>query len=652
MSPNVNAIVKQLEAASNAYYNTGTSIMSDAEFDVLVQSLRDLDPKNAFLATIGAPPPNSLFKPVKHQIPMGSQEKVKNFEELSKWFAKLPHKEVVIQWKYDGASISLEYKNGKLVRAVSRGDGITGEDVTQNILRSPHIVKQLKLPFTGFIRGEVLLYKEDFKKYFPDGSNPRNQGNGIMRSKDGEGCEHLRVMAYDVVVGSASKIERAEHAAATLTESDKLQWLKMNGFDQPLKTVLVSAVEIQDAHDGLGKAREGLPFEVDGIVIKLNNVAAAEAMGESDSRPKAQRAYKWEALGAVTVVTSIEWTVGHTGAVVPTFKVEERNIGGTRVGSVLMNNIGYCEAMDVAVGDQVYVTRRGDVIPHIETVISRPKSRSWAPPSKCPVCEERLVRKEIHLVCPNTNCPGQKVRLIRRWLTALDIKFIGPEIEMALWESGLVQDPADLYTLTMERLANLTVGNGRLGEDRAGQILDEIDKSRKLELHQFMGALGIQFLGVRAAKHMVEDNGFDTIEKFSDPKLIRTGMSLGAKKSLGPVVREAVAAGVEANLPLIKRLLRFVKLEAHKKVERTALMATGKAASGKSFCFTGALPSGMGRNEAQGLVASAGGIVHDHVSKTTNFLVIADPSSNSSKANKARALGVTLISEAQFKEMV
>jgi DNA ligase (NAD+) len=316
--------------------------------------------------------------------------------------------------------------------------------------------------------------------------------------------------------------------------------------------------------------------------------------------------------------------------------------------------------MDVAIGDKVLVVRAGDVIPHIQSVIERPKSREWKPPTACPSCKSKLVRKDIHLVCENTECAGQKVRLIRRWLTALDIKFIGPEIEQALFDSGMVKDPADLYALvgaidgtkplpdklppqSGSDLRDLKVGVGRLGSDRAAAIITEIKKTLELPLHEFMGALGIQFLGVRAAKHLVEDNGFDTIEKFMDPELIRTGKGKPDAKVLGPAIREGVAAGVEANLPLIKKLLKVVKIA---KAEKAKPVATGGKLSGRAVCFTGVRPTGAEQEKFESL----GGVVRSSVSKNCTHLIVKALGTGSNKAMYAQELGLDVATYDQFKE--
>jgi DNA ligase (NAD+) len=377
--------------------------MSDAMFDTLVDTLREIDPKNDFLKTVGAPPANSLFKPVPHQIAMGSLEKVKTFEELGKWWDKLPVKEVVVQWKYDGCSLSLEYKKGKLVRAVSRGDGKVEEDVTVNILRSTHIIKQLPTPFTGFIRGECLLYKEDFKKYWPDGSNPRNQGNGAMRSKDGAGCEHLRVLPYDVVGMDTDFTGKEMEEVSGSTEIQKLQFLESCGFMVHLMQKLTKLENVEKAHEAMGQAREKLPFEVDGIVVKLNDCAASEAMGVSDDRPKGQRAYKWEALGAETVLEDVIFTIGHTGAIIPTGKVKPVGIGGVIISNVLLNNVEEIERLGARLGSTVAIIRAGDVVP--KCIKAEPTYRC----SGCGFVGTETQQKAKHVL----QLPSAQVRRVR-----------------------------------------------------------------------------------------------------------------------------------------------------------------------------------------------------------------------------------------------
>jgi DNA ligase (NAD+) len=633
-------LVEQLQAASDAYYNTGTPIMTDVAFDALVEELRATDPNNDWLKTVGAPP-SKLFARVRHKIPMGSLLKVQG-DELDKWFEKLPSAEVIVQWKFDGASVSLRYERGRLVQAASRGDGTVGEDVTDNIKRSRHVPMTLPTPFTGYVRGEAILYKADFAAHFKGMANPRNAGNGALRSKDGAGCEHLRVLPFDVIGADAR------------TEVAKLKFLQTLGFPIFLNSTLRSADGVKKVYAAMVEARDEQPFEVDGVVIKVNDVCASNSLGYTHGCPKAQRAYKFAALGAMTVVTGITWSIGHTGSIVPTLSLVPVQVGGVTISSVLMNNMGYLEAMDVAVGDTVRIQRAGDVIPHVEGVEERPATRTYARPALCPACQAELVVEGTHLLCKNARCEGRLIRKVRRWLDALDIKFVGPEVEQALWDAGLVKSPADLYTLSAKakQLADLTVGAGRLGEARAKQILTEVDKTRRLPLHMFMGSLGIQFLGTRAAKNFVTDFGVDTLEKFTDRDFISNATSIG------PVVRQAVAEGVTANLPLIAQLLKHIEIEPYAKRETQVAEPTGGKLQGYVMCFTGAIQKtdadGKRYTRAQmwEVVKQHGGAVSEDVRDGVTHLVQADPDSQSSKTRKASKLNVKVVSEAEFWSML
>jgi len=258
-------------------------------------------------------------------------------------------------------------------------------------------------------------------------------------------------------------------------------------------------------------------------------------------------------------------------------------------------------------------------------------------PTSCPACKSKLVRVGPALFCQNEECEGRLIRKVRRWRKSLNIKFLGDEVELALWDSELVRDPADLYALTQKQLADLKVGNGRLGEDRAKQILDEIGKTQELQLHEFFGSLGVRFLGTRAAKHMVEDNGLDTTEKFSDPAFIRKC------QTLGPAIREGVAAGVEANLPLIKKLLKVVKIA---KAEKAKPVATGGKLAGRAIVFTGVRPTGAEQEKFESL----GGVVRSSVSKNCTHLIVRALGTGSNKAMYAQELGLDVATYDEFKE--
>ena len=640
----VTELVTTLKSASDAYYNDDPSSLriSDSEYDSLVEELRGLDPDNGYLKNVGTQV-SGLFTEVRHSLPMGSLEKCKGPAEIQKWWDKLPIKRVSYQWKFDGLSLSLKYESGRLTQAVSRGDGETGEDLTQNILKSKYIPKRLSAKFTGFVRGEAILFKEDFDKYFkPNGfANPRNACGGAIRSKDGNGSEHVRFLPFDM---SVNIVEGDDGPSITLglakirTEQQKMDALNKLGFDVRLCQVLSSVEAVLAAYDACTKVRDSQPFEVDGVVLKCDDIKLATAMGASDNRPKAQRAVKFGALGAETVVERIEWSNGHTGAVIPTFKIKPVQVGGVTISSILLNNLGYMEALDIGIGDKIEVERAGDVIPHVRRVIERTKERNRNVPNKCPACGGKLKRDGLHLMCTNVECSGKLIRKVRRWLDALDIKFIGDEVERALWDAKLVRDPADLYTLTLKDLVNLKVGNGEYGEARAKQILAEIDKTREMPLNMFFGSLGIKFLGTRAANHFVKDYGVNSMEKFLDTDGIRKN------DKIGPIIRKEVADEIDRIKPLIEKLLKHVKVAETVK-ETGPLKVNAGQFAGRSCCFTGVRPTSDERKKFE----SQGGVVKDSVSKNLTHLVVKDIATSSNKAMKATEYGVQVITYVEFQ---
>lgn len=349
---NVAQLVERLQKASDAYYNSGVPSESDAEFDRLVDVLRKKDPQNPFLQTVGAPP-SALFTKVKHAIPMGSLDKVKDEDELCKWLAKCGNRRILIQWKFDGCSLSLKYVDGRLVGAVSRGDGLYGESVFQNVLKSNHIPKRVS-GFTGYVRGEAVLRRDDFVTFFPGGSNPRNVGNGALRNKHGEGCEHLRFYAYDRLCGGESCSD---------TEMGNQRLLMGDGFDGDLGEYAETIEQVMEIYQRRGEERSSLPFEVDGLVLRVDDVAFQQSLGVHDGRPKGMMAIKWTSPQAESTLREIVVSVGHTGALIPTGRIDPVQIAGVTVTNVLLNNYDEIQRLGLVIGCKVLVERAGEVIP-------------------------------------------------------------------------------------------------------------------------------------------------------------------------------------------------------------------------------------------------------------------------------------------------
>lgn len=628
----INKIVKLLKEASEAYYNSDETLISDVEFDALKEQLKQLDPTHEFLSEVGFKPTEMLTQ-VKHQIPMGSLNKT-TVEDFPTWHKKMkgPYSGSL---KMDGSSIEIIYVNGRFVQAVTRGDGIIGEDVTQNVRKFKNVPLTMNDKFTGSVRGEAILHIEDFQKYFSDKANPRNAANGTVRRKDGDRAEHLRFYAFDSANGKKFK-----------THTEKLQYLKNNGFD--VVRHITRGEDVISWFNIIGQIRSSLSFEVDGIVIRLDDEVAFETEGEHGSCPKGAVVLKWEAMKAETVLIDVELTIGHTGAIIPTGKFNPVPIGGVTVSSVLLNNFDYIKGLDLEIGDTVLVERAGDVIPHVVKVVSKPKCRKpIILPTNCPFCGFKLEKMGVHLFCKNDDCDGKNLGLVDSWLRKRNIKFIGDGILEMLYNRGLVCKPQDLYYLKEDELSSLPLGNGIVGE-RAKVIIAEIEKSKECFLNEFIGSLGVKFLGRRQAEIMVSQ-GVDTLEKFQ----IISIEKLSALEGFSTTKATGIVEGLAEMKETIKALLDagVTITETKKEVKKEVVM--GKL-NGQSYCFTG----GINKVDANGvrytrsrmweLVEKNGGVVHEDVKSSTTFLVQADPSSQSSKTKKATKMGVGILGEEEF----
>ena len=404
MTRTVEEIAALISQASDAYYNSGDALMEDSEFDALVEELRFLDPKHPVLKKVGAPPLGTTYP---HTNPIGSQEKLKTREELNRWCEKVfaaraeacdeeacptcdgpawysgenevckdpihTRKAFVLQWKLDGLTVVLSYKDGKLTRALTRGDGERGEDVTRNVSMMQNVKKKLVTGFTGSLRGEALINISTFKEHFKDDKNPRNTIAGKTRNSTApkDVISHCRVCFFDYVV--------EDNGYAPMTEIDARDSMKMIGLESVETWECATADEIWAKFEELKAVRPTLDFEVDGIIVRANSIAVQKSMGMSaDLRPKGQRCVKFEAVSGYTTLESCEMSLGHTGAVFPTGKVKPLGLGGVTISSVFLNNFEEIERLGVQIGDEVEIIRAGDVIPKVLSAKRR---------YRCPECK-------------------------------------------------------------------------------------------------------------------------------------------------------------------------------------------------------------------------------------------------------------------------
>lgn len=622
-----NSRIKELEAkiikGRNDYYNNHQTDVPDKVYDAWVDELRTLDPNNKAVTAIGAPIAPSEWKKAKHQIPMGSLDKVNTPVEFSKWVEDTyPDGKLLIVEKLDGISIEVVYENGLLIQAITRGDGETGEDITINVAKMNGVPAQLKDSFNGSLRGEIIMKKTIHQKHFSDKANPRNAASGISKRLDSQGVDKLHVLFYQAL-GSED------------FENEQLQfvWLINQGLNTPNWWVVKTHEDVnkfwrsyQDEH------RDKLDYDIDGLVIRIDNMEHQLALGDKDLRPKGAKAFKFDNETRESVLRDITWQVGNSGRLTPVATVDPVQLVGATVTRASLYNMSYIEDLALDIGATVLVSRANDVIPRIEEVVKGTGTVAKIPPN-CPECAGFIEFDGENLICTNTTtCPAQVKGRIKNWIKELNLLEWGDTLVEKLVDSGKVTTIADLYLLKVDDISSLD----RLGEKTAKKVLDILWENNEVPLEVFLGALSIPMIGQSTIKAIM-NAGCDDLTKFGQ---------LGSEQfeqvpGVGPTKAQSLADGLLANQQLILDILaNGVKIKAR---------AVGNL-TGKSICFTGSMQNK--RPVLEKMAADAGADVKGSVGKGLTYLVIADPNSTSSKAVAARKHGTTLISEDAFLDLV
>jgi DNA ligase (NAD+) len=621
-------LTSQIEAARSAYYN-GEAILSDEEFDALIYELTSLDPKNPLLAEVGAPASNEWVK-TTHLFPLGSLNKVNTPAEMTNWInTTLKGGNVLVSEKLDGLSIGCQYQKGKLVKAILRGNGLEGENILANVVKMKGVVKKMKTPFDGTIRGEIVLLKNDHEEFFPDYANPRNAASGLCRRSDGEGSEHLTLMMYDVMPVDDDQVSLD-------TETHKFTFLQNEGFSTPNWAICKTPEALnklwQDYQDGV---RDTLNYEIDGLVVAADDMELQTSLGEHNLRPKGKIAFKFANQFVKTTVEKITLEPGTMGRQTPRCWFKPINILGSTVEKASIYNLDYINKLGLGIGAEVLVCKAGEIIPRVERVV-KAAPIVFQCPEECQACGTKLVMEGKHLMCLNVaTCPAQLSGRIRNWVKELNILELGKKLIEKLVETGLVATPADLYTLTVDDLAGLE----RMGTSSAKKVHTEIWKCNPITLDIFLGALSIPMIGGSSIRAIM-NAGHPSLEAIQQ----LTVKELEAINGIGPGRAKSLSEGLEANKEIIAALL------ANGVQIKEKAMSKQGALTGKTFVITGTLS--RKRDEVAAMIEEAGGVMQNGVGKGTNFLVIADPSSTSSKAQKARKLGTELIGEEQLMEML
>lgn len=648
--------------AKHAYYYSGEPIMSDVEYDALEDQLRQIAPDDTVLALVGSPVPvDTILTKARHSIPMGSQSKVNSETEFIAWALKSEGSAIHASLKGDGASAAAYYQQGRLVQAISRGDGTIGEDITANAMRFkglPAWVGTDDQGFTGAVRFEVILTVEDWTAIDPSRSkNPRNAGNGIMGRKNGHQSDSLTAFAFDIdetVQGQSYRFK---------TEAEKAQRLSELGFNVISQRLCSTADEAIAYFRQIEKERESLPFWIDGVVLKMNDLDLQDRMGVTSGRPKGQVAWKFDSSGAETVLTGVVISGGHTGAIVPTGQLQPVDIGGTTVSSVSLVNFDEIARLDLAVGDSVWVIKANDIIPKVVRVTQRPENREpILAPHSCPFCRGEVGRRintggdeGVILECRNAACPKKSSGKINRWISSLDILGIGDVVLESMLDQLAIEDAADLYTLKdrFNELANLVTHAERdlkLGEKRTTSILEAIEAKRVLSLSQFLGSLGLEHLGKRRVEIMIRaaEGQLDTLQDWRSGKLRDPHL---AEMAGAPNIAAPIQDGIDAMSLVIDKMLAN-GVEILPPQEDLHGSAESQEAQRPTVCISGKLPSGKKKADYQEPLRAAGYELVDDVSKGLSYLVLADAASTSAKSDKAKKLGVAVISEDQLIQML
>lgn len=646
------------------YYVQDDPEISDAAFDRLVNRLKQLEAEHPDLITPDSPTqrvggqPREGLQPVRHTVPMISLDNCFSIEDLRSFDRRVleltgrQKVDYVAEHKFDGFSLSLQYEKGRLVRGVTRGDGTTGEDVTANVktIRAipltvdSSLLKKAGISDGGFeVRGEVIMPLKAFKamneqqeaqglKIF---ANPRNAAAGSVRVLDPRitASRRLDFFAYYLLVNGRVPKKRLSEAFAALST------MHFKASDD--WKLCHSLAEVERYIESWESKREKLAYEIDGIVIKVDEVGLQNELGFTSRAPRWAIAYKYAAHQESTVVRDILVSVGRTGVLTPFAVFEPVQIGGVTVVKSTLHNADEVERLNIHAGDTVLVERAGEVIPHVLKVVKHgTEEKPFKMPTHCPVCGTRVHRAEGEVAyrCVNVSCPARMRESMIHYAGrhAMNIDGLGEKIVDQLLSRGLVKDFADLYKLDLDALANLE----RMAEKSAQNLLNEIEASKKNSLDRLIYAIGIPFVGERTAQLLASH--FGSMEKLADA----SAGELMEVAEVGPKIAEGVREffSEPANRKVIDRLrVAGVNMKGERMAPVSAKFA------GKTFVFTGTLANRT-REEAEALVASHGGKAGGSVSKKTNYVVVGtDPGS---KYDKAKSLGVSILDETQFEKLL
>jgi DNA ligase (NAD+) len=672
IAPEVKQRVEELrqlvQKASYAYYVLDDPIMEDSVYDQLYRELQQLETQYPELITSDSPTqrvgekPATQFSSVRHNVPLYSLENAFNIDELKTWqerwkrhaLKEVESAEYVCELKIDGSALALTYENGVLVRGATRGDGVTGEDITQNVRTIRSIPLRLNLanpPSRVEVRGEAFLPLEVFQRINQERrdageqlfANPRNAAAGTLRQLDSRIVAQRRLDFFAYTL----HIPGMDDASIARTQWDALELLQNMGFRvNPNRKLCPTLEEVATYYKYWDTQRLNLSYLTDGVVVKINLFALQEQLGFTQKFPRWAIALKYPAQEAPTRVENIAVNVGRTGALTPLAEMRPVELAGTTVSRATLHNSDRVTQLDIRVGDTVIVRKAGEIIPEVVRVLTELRPADAQPfqmPTHCPVCSQPVIRPEGEAVtrCVNASCPAILKGAIEHWVSrdAMDITGMGEKLVQQLVNRKLVHSVADLYDLTATQLQALE----RMGKKSAEKLVQAIAQSKTQPWSRVLYGLGIRHIGSVNAQTLTQH--FPTVEKLT----AATPEDIAAVYGIGAEIAHSVHQWfrIPANQALIERL-QAAGLQLAQEVTTTSAVEVGNL-GGKTFVITGTLPT-LKRDEAKALIQNAGGKVTESVSKKTDYVVVGEAAG--SKLEKAQQLGIPCLSEGEFLNLL
>lgn len=637
------------------YYVMDAPEISDIEYDMKMKELESLEAEYPQYLTSDSPTVRvggqavDSFDEVRHEVPLLSLANTYNVGEVESFIQRtaktVDEPEFDVEFKIDGLSVALTYENGMLVKGVTRGDGIVGEDVTSNIRTIRSVPLKLTEPVDIIVRGEVFMNKAVFEELnrqrendgLPLFANPRNAAAGSLRQQDPSITAERKL---DIFVFNVQKSNKT-----FATHVDGLNYLAQLGFKTIKPIGIISTAEqMRIICEEWRSKRYSLPYDIDGLVLKLNNIAQRDVLGYTAKSPRWAVAYKFPAEQKETVLYDITFQVGRTGAITPTAELEEVFIAGTKVSRATLHNEDFVLEKDIMIGDHVIIQKAGEIIPEVVSVVREKRNGTEKPfvmPEFCPECGSKLVREAGKAVtyCTNSECPAQTARLLMHFVSrdAMDITGLGEQVIKKLLDEGLIRDIADIYTLKADDIAKLS----GMGKKSANNYINAIEESKKAGLSRLLYALGIRYVGKGTAVSIAQKfKSIDNIINAHYEEIVDT-------EDVGDVIAVSVRNYFDQpeNIEIIDRL----KAYGLKMTEDEAVISSNEMFLDKTFVLTGTLPT-YSRNEAAELIRHAGGKVTSSVTKNTDYVLCGD--APGSKYEKAVKLGIPVIDEIEFNRML